>query len=145
MSHDLFAYGTLMVREVFDRVAGGHWSALPARIDNYAAYKVNGTHYPALVPKVGESQPGTFLTGIDTTTLLRLDAYEGQEFKRSLLPVRVFLDQNKVEDARTAWVYLLKPGYRNRLTRERWSTKRFAAEWLAEYLRDLETFELNRV
>jgi hypothetical protein len=103
MSHTAFFYGTLMAPPVLHRVIWGsqtpptpaHASLLhirPAILHTHRRHKVKGADYPAILP-VSTSTPssvrGTLVQGLTDGDIWRLDIFEGSEYERRKVKVRV--------------------------------------------------------
>lgn len=111
MSHTAFFYGTLMAPQVLHRVIWGsqtpptpaHASLLhirPAILHAHQRRKVKHADYPAILPtkkEEGHSVRGTLVTGLTDGDIWRLDIFEGSEYKRCKVNVRVLEQKKKVE------------------------------------------------
>ncbi|KAK0813800.1 hypothetical protein LTR91_007601 [Friedmanniomyces endolithicus] len=112
-THSAFFYGTLMAPQVLHRVCHGSTSPsnpiyaahqfkiTPAILHNYIRHRVRHADYPAIlrVPPTGpESNQatvrGTYVTGLTATDLWRLDIFEGSEYRRERVRVRVLAQTN---------------------------------------------------
>lgn len=103
MSHTAFFYGTLMAPPVLYRVIWGqqtpptpaHASLLkvqPAILHNHQRHKVKHADYPAILPIKSDRKPkvrGTLVQGLTDGDLWRLDIFEGSEYQRQKVKVRV--------------------------------------------------------
>lgn len=102
MSHAAFFYGTLMAPPVLHRVIWGsqtpptpaHASLLTIRsaiLPAHRRHKVRGADYPAILPcsKQGACVKGTLVEGLTDGDLWRLDIFEGDEYTRRQVRVRV--------------------------------------------------------
>ncbi|EDU43961.1 GGACT domain-containing protein [Pyrenophora tritici-repentis] len=108
-SHTLFFYGTLMAPPVLHRVIWGsptpptaaHATLLhirPAILHAHRRHRVKGADYPAVVPTAEEptsSVRGTLVTGLTDGDIWRLDIFEGDEYSREKVRVRVLVDEDK--------------------------------------------------
>jgi hypothetical protein len=100
MSHTAFFYGTLMAPSVLHRVIWGNTSPpetqksmlhiRPAILHSYQRYKVKYADYPAIIPSHESfSVRGTLVTGLNEGDIWRLDIFEGSEYKRCKVRVKV--------------------------------------------------------
>jgi hypothetical protein len=103
MSHTAFFYGTLMAPQVLHRVIWGsqtpptpaHASLLrirPAILRTHQRHKVKNADYPAILPTQSTSSSsvrGTLVQGLTDGDIWRLDIFEGSEYKRQKVAVRV--------------------------------------------------------
>ncbi|KAI0167041.1 BtrG-like protein [Hypoxylon sp. FL1284] len=132
-THAAFFYGTLMAPEVFSSVCYG--SSLdkaslvktlhefkPAILHEYCRRRVRGVDYPGIFPDKDHQVRGTYVTGLTDANMTKLDFFEGGEYERRTVKVRllskvgddkghgnvegdevscdvyVFLDSNELED-----------------------------------------------
>lgn len=101
MSHTAFFYGTLMAPPVLHRVIWGsqtppspaHASLLhirPAVLHAHRRHKVKQADYPAILPvHTPSSVRGTLVQGLTDGDIWRLDMFEGSEYQRQKVRVRV--------------------------------------------------------
>ena len=88
----LFAYGTLRDPDVLARVLGHPVAAgrlRPAMAPDCQVVFFPCRTYPALRQSPGASAPGTLIEGLSDVDLLALDAFEGDEYRRGKIEVRV--------------------------------------------------------
>ncbi len=128
----LFCFGTLCVPEIMHGVAGRDIAAMPAILDDYACYAMHNKYYPAALPAAGGSITGLLYSGLTPHELSRLDRYEGAEYRR----VRVSVTTEEGRQAQ-AWVYIIRPQYKSRLSRQLWSLEEFIKNKAGNYLRAL--------
>jgi gamma-glutamylcyclotransferase (GGCT)/AIG2-like uncharacterized protein YtfP len=89
---------------------------------------VIGAPYPGVVPHPGATTRGWLTPALDPGTVRRLDAYEGPLYRRAR--ARVAGESGH----RPAWVYVVRPDRRHRVSREPWDLDRFVREQLRDYL-----------
>ncbi len=131
-SMNLFCYGTLRCAEVFRAVTGETRTGVEALLHGYAAYRFSGQDYPGLAPRVGATVSGVVYTRLSRALLARLDRYEGDEYVRQRVRVRL------ADGAQcAAWVYLCRKAQRARLSTETWDHQAFVRNRLGGYLRRL--------
>jgi len=133
MSQHCFTYGSLMCDDIMAAVAGLRAAAVPARLDGYRRSPVIGEHYPGMVPAAGDKVEGVLYLELPDTAWARLDAFEGDEYRRE--QVSVACADGRIE---TAWTYVFKPEYAARLAAGTWDFERFLetgkARFEARYL-----------
>jgi hypothetical protein len=109
MSHTAFFYGTLMAPPVLHRVIWGsqtpptpaHASLLrvrPAILHAHQRHKVKHADYPAILPAKAPSSStvrGTLVEGLTDGDIWRLDIFEGSEYQRQKVKVRVLEQKSK--------------------------------------------------
>ncbi|QDS68701.1 hypothetical protein FKW77_003514 [Venturia effusa] len=101
--HTAFFYGTLMAPKVLRRVCHGphaHDSTTltainvrPALLKAYRRHRVLGAEYPAIVPHEASTVQGTLVEGLTDGDIWRLDIFEGDEYERRKVSVRVIIDE----------------------------------------------------
>ena len=92
MPQPLFVYGTLRDPDLLSAVLERPLSAaaiLPAAAPGFAAVHYPGRIYPALVRAPGVAAAGLVLTDLSPFEGDLLDAFEGTEYRRGLIPVMV--------------------------------------------------------
>lgn len=90
MASLLFVYGTLRDPELLSGVLGRPLKAgamLTAAAPGFAAVHYPGRIYPALVRQPGAAAPGLVLTDLTPFERDLLDAFEGDEYRREIIPV----------------------------------------------------------
>ena len=88
----LFAYGTLQDSDILGAALGRPvlpGSLRPATVPDHAAVYYPGRVYPALVTRMGAMASGMLITGLNALDLAVLDAFEGDEYRRSIISVRL--------------------------------------------------------
>lgn len=106
-SHTAFFYGTLMAPPVLHRVIWGQSSAptpahaslltiRPAILHSYQRHKVINADYPAILPSSSSTHSvrGTLVTGLTDGDIWRLDIFEGSEYERRKVRVRVLEEKD---------------------------------------------------
>lgn len=91
--------GTLMAPGVLHRVIHGthspeQWqkdliTTRPAMLQNYRRHRVRWADYPAIIPHDNSQVRGSFVTGLTEGDIRRLDIFEGDQYKRSVVKVQV--------------------------------------------------------
>lgn len=87
-----FFFGTLMDRDVLERVLGRRVpdaELAPARLPGYRRVKVAAAEYPTLVPAPGETVDGVLLGSASRRDAARIVHFEGEEYEARVLPVRL--------------------------------------------------------
>ena len=104
-----FFYGTLLDEAVRRAVIGPAARALtihPATLEGWRRAIVRGRHYPIVIPASGQSVEGLLADNMDSAGARRLDRFEGPEYRRVALDVRV-----QSGAVRSAWIYVaIDPG-----------------------------------
>ncbi|KAH8702131.1 putative disease resistance protein Aig2 [Talaromyces proteolyticus] len=100
--YTFFFYGTLMAPAILHRIIHGSstpevWQksliiSRPALLPGYRRYRVHNADYPALTPSDSADSPpvlGTIVTGITEGDIYRLDRFEGSEYEKCSVRVKV--------------------------------------------------------
>ncbi|KAI9740468.1 MAG: hypothetical protein M1834_005048 [Cirrosporium novae-zelandiae] len=107
-TYTTFFYGTLMAPTVLYRVLYGlspspsnptstttsKLHSVSALLQNYTRHRVIGCDYPAIIPSEekildAEGVRGTLVSGLSKRDVFRLDVFEGEEYERRDVDVRV--------------------------------------------------------
>jgi len=128
MSQHCFTYGSLMCDDIMAAVAGLRAAAVPARLDGYRRSPVIGEDYPGMVPAAGDKVDGVLYLELPDAALARLDAFEGDEYRREQVSVQCA--DGRIE---SAWTYVFKPEYAARLAAGTWDFERFLSTGKARF------------
>lgn len=85
----LFAYGTLMCRDIMQDVSGCHLPSRPGLLRDYSRRAVKGEHYPAIVKESGNRVEGIIYRGVPRSGWDRLDRFEGEGYVRQLVNIEL--------------------------------------------------------
>lgn len=89
MTCHVFTYGSLMFPKVWEKVVRGRYRRAAAVLAGHARYAIVDACYPGMVRKIGASVEGVLYFDVDQPDLARLDAFEGAEYRRGAVSVRV--------------------------------------------------------
>ena len=135
----LFCYGTLQSPLVMKAVTGTAYDGTEATLREWARYRVEQTEYPGIIVESGATVSGKLYWGIDEDAFVQLDAFEGDKYKRRLVPIT--LPDGTVQDA---WAYVFKDDCLHLLSSDPWDFDRFMQNglerfinWFVEDRRDL--------
>ncbi|KAK5119892.1 hypothetical protein LTR85_007218 [Meristemomyces frigidus] len=96
-----FFYGTLMAPQVLHRVCHGssdpdnpifamhQLKTYSAILHDHKRHRVKMADYPAVLPAQGSTVRGTYVTGLTDMDISRLDVFEGSEYSREKVKVRI--------------------------------------------------------
>lgn len=135
-TRDVFTYGTLLVAEVMEAVAGARFASVPARLHGWERVRVRGAVYPGARAADGASIDGVLWLGVHDDALLRLDRFEGETYERRVVRVTT------ADGPRDAQVYVVPPANEHLLEPVAWDLERFRREHLARYLEHCRTGEV---
>ena len=132
---NIFTYGSLTVPEVMHAVTGHHFLHGEATLKGYARYAIEGVSYPGIIPEKGAETRGVVYLNIDRKSLLRLDGFEGEWYRRT--PVEVLTAGRGLTPAET---YVIAPAHRHRLSKQTWNLQKFLEQDLGRFLDRYEGF-----
>ncbi|MCJ1314606.1 hypothetical protein MMC25_008288 [Agyrium rufum] len=99
VQHQAFFYGTLMAPQVLHRVCSGtstpstshteRFTIQPAILHDYRRHRVRHADYPAILPISGSSVRGVLVSGLSDRDVLLLDVFEGDQYVRRKVKVRL--------------------------------------------------------
>ncbi|KAL6703412.1 hypothetical protein ACN47E_009671 [Coniothyrium glycines] len=164
MSHTAFFYGTLLAPPILHRVlwnaptppTPAHASLLhsrPALLPGFQRRRVRAADYPAVVPssRAGDAVRGVLVTGLTDGDVWRLDVFEGGEYVRRRVGVRVLREgggggegegekdeggeeeEGEEEEEVEAETYVWSAGV-HRLEDEEWDFAEFVREKLGRWV-----------
>ncbi len=137
---NLFVYGTLMDKEIFQIVAGERSSSDQAVLPGYIRKQVIGEVYPAIIQQSEHEVSGILYYNLSKTALNRLDHFEGDQYDRC--PVRVSLRNGRFVGAQ---VYVFAEKSKQRVAPEEWDYQTFLNGGKELFLRGYSGFrELNQ-
>jgi gamma-glutamylcyclotransferase (GGCT)/AIG2-like uncharacterized protein YtfP len=126
---NLFAYGTLMFPEVWERIAVGEFPSEPATLPGFAIYRVKEAVFPGIVrAKPQDRVEGLVFRGLHDEALFELDAYESDLYDR--IPVIVATAQGPLD----CTAYVIPESNRQALTHQPWNAAWFQEHQLQRYL-----------
>ena len=167
-TYTAFFYGTLMAPPVLHRVIHGtsrpsaeeasRTTFTPALLQEFRRHRVAGCDYPAIRPHAGSTVRGSLVSGLEAIDLMRLDIFEGDQYDRRDVKVRVLkgvgLEESmsehsngrggevtKQEDAQQGEeveteTYIFREVYWDDLETEEWDFEEFKREkmmfWMGE-------------
>jgi len=124
-----FTYGSLMWADIMARVCGREFAGEPASLAGHARHPVRGHDYPGLRPAPGGHVSGRLYRDVDAAAWARLDAFEGPEYERVLVDVKL-ADGSSLP----AWVYCMRAELADRLLPGDWDVDAFEREGKARFM-----------
>ena len=118
---------------------------VPAILHSYCRHKVYMCDYPGIISQEGKSVLGVYVTGLDDQNIWRLDIFEGSQYRREKVKVKLLQEVHgtkigRVEgqevDAQT-YVFLDK----NDLMDEEWSYDEFVKEKIHRWVDTSEEYD----
>ena len=83
MTAHLFAYGSLMFPEVWERIVSERCDSAPATLEGYSRRTIVGEPYPGIVAAETERVAGVVYFDLSPEAMARLDAFEGEWYRRA--------------------------------------------------------------
>ena len=117
---NIFTYGSLMVPSIFLVVAGKDYRFEPAYLSGYARYCLKGEYYPGIVLSPISRMEGVVYFDVNDASVRRLDAFEGEDYKRT--SVTVALEGKGTVDAQA---YVIRNEFEDLLSKEEWDFETF--------------------
>ncbi|MBR0566373.1 gamma-glutamylcyclotransferase [Azoarcus sp. L1K30] len=108
-----FTYGSLMTPHIMFDVCGTALSAIAARLSGFSRHPVRGEDYPGMIGNAGHEVAGILYLDVPADALARLDAFEGEQYRRSTVTVRCDDGRHLPADTyvfRSEYAHLLLPG-----------------------------------
>ena len=132
----IFVYGTLMISEVMYAVTTREFRFKNTVLRGYARFAVKGECFPGILPVADAATEGLIYFDVDELSLARLDAFEGELYQRTPVPVET--EKDEILNAET---YVIKPEYRGYLSSEEWNVKEFNQKHLGAFLETYQSFQ----
>lgn len=120
MRRHLFAYGTLQHPAILYRILNRMPEATPARLNDFARYRISGENFPGIHPCPGTQIDGTVYFDLEEQEWQQLDHYESDLYLRQTLQV-ICEDGTLL----AAEAYVIPPQHEHQLTREPWALADF--------------------
>lgn len=124
----VFTYGTLLIAEVMEAVAGRRFASVAARLDGFERVCVRGAVYPGARAAPAGSIAGVLWLDVDPAAVARLDRFEGDLYERR--PVQVVAGDRRHD----AQAYVVPATFADRLDPRPWDLDDFRRRHLARYL-----------
>lgn len=125
----LFAYGSLLLPEVFEAVTRQSRDGVPAVLDGFRRTKLKGFGFPAILPEAGMDTSGLIYTALEGAAWRRLDAFEDDFYDRKSVLIR--LASGELLEAQT---YVLSHRFLHLSLDESWSLDDLDRETLHQLL-----------
>lgn len=113
--NNLFAYGTLMIDEIFQKFTKTPLQKSKGFLKGYECYQLKNRSYPGMIVGKGLVN-GIIYHQLAEKDFLSLDAYEGEEYLR----IKVLVNTTTTEQIQ-AWTYIYKDEFKDNLLHQPWS------------------------
>lgn len=134
MHRHIFAYGSLMFPEVWERVVRGRYRSVAASVAGHARFEVMDSTYPGMIACPGSTVAGVVYFDVDAPDIAALDAFEGTEYRRDALQAQ--LAGGELVEVHT-YIHLLPANLSDRPWRpEAFQMQRFMETWCRDKLGD---------
>jgi gamma-glutamylcyclotransferase (GGCT)/AIG2-like uncharacterized protein YtfP len=128
MSRHCFTYGSLMCADIMARVCGGALNSEAADLHGYSRHPVCDADYPGILPHPHSQVAGRLYRDLPESAWAHLDAFEGEMYARQQVTV-----QPASGPALSAWTYVVKPEFSQRLTPGDWDFDAFLSHGKARF------------
>lgn len=127
----LFAYGTLMIPEIWTAVTGSESVGEPATLRSHARLLVAGADFPGLVVSNDPNRrvAGCLYRDLDESLFQRLDRYEDDFYQRRQVNVDCATGEQLA-----CQTYLVPREHHHLLSDSEWNPETFRANALSRYL-----------
>jgi hypothetical protein len=138
-----------MTREVLHQVCHGAYPPSPiqlasltvqnAILHDHCRHRVRHCDYPGTVPDAGQSVRGTYVTGLTDADLWRLDQFEGSQYERRRVKVRLLNERGEETEEKNTETYIwIAP--EEELEKGEWSFDTFVKEKLSRWVSSGEEY-----
>ena len=127
--YNLFTYGTLIIPEVMQLVAGTVFESQTATLTNYQRFLVKNQVFPAITKATGNKVSGKVYLDVDSDSLSVIDIFESIIYNR--LKLDVLTDTGSTLEA---YAYVIKDDKKNLLSDQPWNELEFRNYHLQKYL-----------
>lgn len=106
----------------------------PAVLHGHCRHRVKMADYPAVVAEEGHSVRGVYATGLTDANMVKLDYFEGSEYERKKVKVRLLEGESASEGEEkdvVAYIFL----FPERLERGEWDFEQFRKDKMAYWAR----------
>ncbi|MBW2072119.1 MAG: gamma-glutamylcyclotransferase [Deltaproteobacteria bacterium] len=134
MNMNVFAYGSLMFSQVWQKVVGNAYAREVAWLYGYERRRIRGQSYPTIIAAPAASVvKGLLYLQVSQEDLQKLDTFEGEYYRRGRVHC-VVRNGSKIP----AVVYLFKKQYALLVEHELWDAAWFCQQDLARFLVEYE-------
>lgn len=115
---------------------------VPAILINYMRHRVSDCDYPAIIPspEAGACVRGTYVRGLTAADLWRLDLFEGDQYNRVKVKLRLLRNDGGEDDEVEAETYVWADGSVD-LEDGEWDFEEFRREKMSRWIGDDEEYE----
>ncbi len=103
----------------------------PAILPDHCRHRVRNCDYPAITPEADSSVRGTFVSGLTEGDIWRLDIFEGDEYARRKVRLRVLSDAGEEFDEAETYVWVAG---REKLEGGEWDFEAFRREKMGAWV-----------
>jgi gamma-glutamylcyclotransferase (GGCT)/AIG2-like uncharacterized protein YtfP len=124
----LFAYGTLMCKDIMQAAAGCRPAAVRGVLRGWSRRRVRGEDYPGLLPEEGACVEGVVYRDVPDSAWRHLDRFEGNMYARRTVYIEL------AEGGRSAAEsYVVRPEHISRLDASEWDVAEFLRHGKARF------------
>ena len=108
---------------------------LAATLADYCRHRVKGAPYPGIIPEKGQSVRGIYATGLTDEHMQRLDRFEGSEYDRVTVKVKLIGEGNEADGVeKETSVYVFNQP--DDVERGEWDFEHFCKVALPQWMRN---------
>lgn len=112
----------------------------PAVLHSYCRYQVCFVDYPGIVPEAGKTVRGTYVEGLTEGDLWRLDIFEGDEYERKKVKIKILEENGKGESEEIDTETYVYVAGRENLSKEEWDFQEFVKSKLSRWVGDSKEY-----
>ena len=135
---NIFTYGTLMSLNIWERVVIGKYISQHGKLQGYTCNKVKNEVYPGLIKSKTSTVKGVIYCDVNRDDILRLDQFEGDEYKRIIVKVK---DPGNKEFV--CQTYLFKAEFNHKITDVPWSFNYFVNQDFDKFVNKYKGWHTN--
>lgn len=129
MAKNIFVYGSLMYKQVWQRIVSGTYQQECALLTGYQRVAIKGESYPALIKNTQQQVKGIVYFDVSEDDLSKLNAFEGEYYQ--LHQTQCLGDKGQ---SVVVYCYLFKEKYSGLLLDREWDKHRFESEQLDAFI-----------
>lgn len=128
----------VLSRVIYGTTSPETWQATslrirPAVLHSYCRYQVRSVDYPGIVPETGRTVRGTYVEGLTEGDIWRLDAFEGNEYERKKVNVKILAHSGEETEEVGTETYVYVAG-RDNLNDDEWNFQEFMSSKISRWV-----------
>lgn len=128
----------VLSRVIYGTTSPETWQATslrirPAVLHSYCRYQVRSVDYPGIVPETGRTVRGTYVEGLTEGDIWRLDVFEGNEYERKKVNVKILAHSGEETEEVGTETYVYVAG-RDNLNDDEWDFQDFMSSKISRWV-----------